>query len=129
LNRIKIIGIVTLIGLVGYFVYHNQTRSNPFDGVEWIEDWPGTTERYVTFTPVLKSNKKPIGPTVGADYAVLTFEDLDHDGIKEAIIETSKSIHLEFFHAERHVLKFKPDSISGGRFEYIDGPSLGSEKY
>lgn len=71
--------------------------------MDWVEDRPGATERYVTFTPVLKSNRKPIGPTVGADYATLTFEDLDDDGIEEAIIETSNSIHLEFYHAERHV--------------------------
>jgi hypothetical protein len=121
------IGGIIVVGLLGSYVYHHHTMSNPFDKVEWIEDWPGATERYVTFTPVLKSNKKPIGPTVGADYAVLTFEDLDHDGIKEAIIETSKSKHLEFYHAERHVLKFKLDDVTGGKFEYIDGPNLGSE--
>lgn len=127
LKKVKIIGAVALFGLVAYYVYNDHAWDSPFDQVEWVENWPGATERYVTFTPILKSNKKPIGPTVGADYAVLTFEDLDGDGTKEAIIETSKSIHLEFYHAERHVLKFKPDDVTGGKFEYIEGPNLNKE--
>jgi hypothetical protein len=127
LKKIKIIGTVIVFGLVAYYVYNDHARGNPFDQVEWLEDRPGATERYVTFTPISKSNKKPIGPTVGADYAVLTFNDLDGDGIKEAIIETSKSIHLEFYHAERHVLKFKPNDVTGRKFEYIEGPNLDKE--
>lgn len=115
------------MGLLGYYVYYKHAKGNPFDQVEWVEDWPGATERYVTFTPILKSTKKPIGPTVGADYGDLTFEDLDGDGIKEAIIETSQSIHLELYQAERHVLKFKPDDITGGKFEYIEVPDLSKE--
>lgn len=127
MNKLKVIGAVVLLGLIVCYVYYDHAKANPFDQVEWVEDWPGASERYVTFTPLLKSNKKPIGPTVGADYGVLTFEDLDGDGVKEAIIETSKSIHLEMYHAERHVLKFKPDDITGGKFEYIEGPNLSKE--
>ena len=127
MNKLKVIGAIFLLGLLGYYVYYKHAKGNPFDQVEWVEDWPGATERYVTFTPILKSTKKPIGPTVGADYGDLTFEDLDGDGIKEAIIETSQSIHLELYQAERHVLKFKPDDITGGKFEYIEVPDLSKE--
>lgn len=127
MKKIKIIGVVVGLALVGYHGYNYKTKDNPFDQVEWVEDWPGATERYVTFTPILKSSKEPIGPTVGADYAILKFEDVDGDGTKEAIIETSKSIHLEFYHAERHVLKFKPGNITGRKFEYIEGPNLKNE--
>jgi hypothetical protein len=97
LNKLKVVGILVLLALVGHYIWKQYTRANPFDQVEWIEDSPGATERYVTFTPILKSSKKPIGPTVGADYAVLTFKDLDGDGIKEAIIETEASTHLEIY--------------------------------
>jgi hypothetical protein len=127
LNKLKVIGAIFLFGLLGGYVYHKYASGNPFDQVEWVEDWPGATERYVTFTPILKSTKKTIGPTVGADYGDLTFEDLDGDGIEEVIIETSKSNHLELYHAERHVLKFIPDDITGGKFEYIEGPNLSKE--
>jgi hypothetical protein len=125
LKKIKIIVAAVLLGFVVYYVYNHHATTNPFSQVEWVQAWPGATERYVTFTPLSTSNRKPVGPTIGADYGVLIFEDLDGDGIKEAIIETSKSLHLEFYHAERHVLKFKPDDVTGGSFfEYIEGPKL-----
>lgn len=124
MKKLKVIAAIVLLGFLGVYFYRYYTRANPFDQVEWIQETPGATERYVTFTPVLKANKKPIGPTVGADYAALTFKDLDDDGIKEAIIETNPSIHLEFYHSERHVLKFKTDEITGPKFEYSEGPEL-----
>jgi len=127
LNKIKITGAIVLVGFLAYYAYKRHAESNPFDQVEWIEDSPGATERYITFTPILKSNKRTIGPTVGADYGVLTFKDIDDDGIKEAIIETEKSIHFEFYSAQRHVLKFKNDEVMGPRFEYVEGPELKEE--
>jgi hypothetical protein len=123
MKNLKVIVAIIIFGLLTRYIYNKYQTSNPFDQVEWIEDWPGATERYVTFTPVSKSNRKPIGPTVGADYAVLTFKDLDGDGIKEAIVETSETVHLEFYSHERHVLKYKIDSVTGPRFEIIEEPS------
>lgn len=90
MKKVAIIGFAVVSALVAYYFYISNSKKNPFDEIEWVEDSPGSTERYVTFTSILKSSKIPVGPTVGADYAVLRFEDLDSDGIKEAIIETER---------------------------------------
>ena len=123
MKKVKVIGAVIILGFIARYIYNKYQTSNPFDQVQWIEDWPGATERYVTFTPVSKFDQKPIGPTVGADYAVLTFKDLDGDGVKEAIVETEETIHLEFYKRERHVLKYKIDPVTGPGFEIMEEPT------
>ncbi|HEY0742396.1 MAG TPA: hypothetical protein VGD40_13070 [Chryseosolibacter sp.] len=122
MKKLRVIGLVAALGFLTYYIYNKHQTSNPFDHVEWIEDAPGATERYVTFTPVSKADHKPLGPTVGADYAALKFEDLDGDGVKEAIVETRNTLHLEFYTPERHVLKYKIDSVLGPRFEFLHEP-------
>jgi hypothetical protein len=83
---------------------------NPFDDVVFTVDSPGANGRHLTFTPALKSNpNSKIGPTFGADYGRLRFADLDGDGVHEAVIETHVPFFggLEFYFAERHVLKLE----------------------
>ncbi len=100
--------------IVGFYFFKNR---NPFSEVRWIEGMPGATDRYVTFTPVLKTNT-PIGPTVGADYAKLHFKDINNDGVKEAIVETDSTGHLELFFYEKHVLEYRKKQ--DGNFEFVE---------
>lgn len=121
MKKIKIIAGIIFSGLVIVFAYNKYTSFNPFEDVNWIEEYPGATERYVQFTPVSKATNLPIGPTVGADFAELRFKDLDNDGVKEAIIETEVWIDLgEFYFPQRHVLKFKTNHGIAG-FIYLEG--------
>jgi hypothetical protein len=103
---------------------------NPFKEVKWIEDYPGAGDRYVEFTPVLKSNNKiKLGPTVGADYAELRFKDLNDDGVKEAIIETEVLFpHGDFYSHARHVLEYKKSPTGKPQFVLIKSEVL-SEAY
>ena len=103
---------------------------NPYEEVLWIEEFPGATERYVQYTPVLSKDKdRQIGPTIGADFAKLRFKDIDDDGIKEAIIETEMLIDFgEFYSPERHLLKFQETSNGIPEFIYIEGPLLKYER-
>lgn len=116
----KISLLISLIMLV-VWVFYSSSR-NPYPAVRWIEECPGTTERYVTYTPVLVEDKsKVVGPTVGADYGKLTFKDIDHDGLKEAIIETHLLINWgELYQPERFVLKYKPDKNGLPGFFLVD---------
>ena len=100
---------------------------NPFDNVTWIKDYPGATDRYTVYTPVLKSNENiKLGPTVGADFASLRFKDLDNDGVKEVVIETELLIDFgEFRTPERHVLKKEIDSIGNPKFTLVSSEMTG----
>lgn len=119
----KALFIIVFLGLLG--LYFTARDRNPYAEVEWLEDWPGAGDRYRTFTPVLKVNNKiAVGPTVGADYAVLFFEDVDKDGIKEAVIESDGSFTLEEFHPERHTLKYQPDSVGRSKFMLVKSEDL-----
>ena len=96
----------------GFYGLYWDSR-NPFDDVIFLVDLPGANGRHVTFTPTLRTAPTlPIGPVVGADYGRLRFADFDGDGIHEAIIETRPGLFggLEFYVAERHVLKFDRSS-------------------
>jgi len=110
---------LSIIGFIYIFLYINE---NPFDKVEWLEDTPGATSRYTTYTPVLKTNNNiKLGPTIGADFGKLKFEDLDNDGIKEVIIETDISFHFSSGHTyEYHVLKYILDSTGIPKFELLE---------
>ncbi|MEO6452774.1 MAG: hypothetical protein ABIN97_01815 [Ginsengibacter sp.] len=98
----------TLTAVITCFAYTFSMR-NPFPEVEWIKDYPGATERYIEYTPVLKADRRiKLGPGLGADYATLRFKDINNDGVKEAIIETEILIDWgEFRSPERHVLQYK----------------------
>lgn len=119
----KTLLIIIPFGLLG--LYFTSKSRNPYAEVEWLEDRPGAGDRYRTFTPVLKANNKiEVGPTVGADYAALFFEDVDNDGVKEAIIETDGSFTIEEFHPERHTLKYQRDSLGRAKFTLVKSEDL-----
>ncbi len=118
--------IAILLAGTGVVVYSWDMR-NPYPDVDWISDMPGATERYITFTPVLKNNRNiKLGPTLGADYAVLRFLDLDDDGKKEAVIKTHILIDTgEYYHPSKHILKHSIDSKTGySKFEKVKMENL-----
>jgi len=106
---LKFIFLILIIIPVTYYFIYSLNMRNPFSDVQWVENYPGATDRYVTYTPVLKSNTKiKLGPEVGADFGKLRFKDLNNDGIKEAIIETEILFDFgEFRSPERHILKYR----------------------
>jgi hypothetical protein len=109
--------------LLGF--YFTSKSHNPYPEVEWVEDWPGAGDRYRTYTPVLKADSKTaVGPTIGADYGALSFEDTDNDGVKEAIIESDGSFTLEEFSHERHTLKYQRDSLGRAKFTLLKSEVL-----
>jgi len=113
-----------VIALVAGLYLMNKHR-NPYAEVEWVEEWPGAGDRYRTFTPVLKADHKTtVGPTIGADYGALSFEDIDKDGVKEAIVESDGSFTFEEFHHEKHVLKYQRDSLGRPKFTEIKSEEL-----
>lgn len=66
--------------------------NNPFekDDVCFARSTPGATSRFIQYTPIAcKDASIKIGEEIGADYAKLRFEDVDKDGIPEAIVESS----------------------------------------
>ena len=101
-------------------------NQSPYENVIWKENFPGATERYVEFTPYLKSNPSvKIGPTLGADLGKLIFKDIDNDGIKEAIIETQKTFSLETsITPEKHILKFEKDKNGNPKFTLLKSEIL-----
>jgi hypothetical protein len=114
-----------LIAIVIFTSFYFFKNRNPFPDVEWIEDSPGATERFVTFTPVLKSNNKiVVGPTEGADYAKLRFEDINNDGIKEAIIETNVPFLGQAYSSERHILEYRKTTNGQPEFVLIKSEKL-----
>ena len=121
-----IFGISILLFALGYLTY-SYNMQNPFKEVKWIEHNPGAGDRYVEFTPVLKSNNKiKLGPTVGADYAELRFKDLNDDGVKEVVIETEVLFpHGDFYSHERHVLGYKLSPTGQPQFVLIKSEKLG----
>lgn len=104
ISKLKIIlKIVTIIILLLIYVNYKKHK-NPFENVYWEVDFPGSTSRYIQFTPVLDTNHKiKLGPDIGIDNGELYFEDINNDGIKEAIIETDTS----FFNLEASVSDIK----------------------
>ena len=98
--------------------YVTSPSRNPHAGVEWIRDYPGAGDRYVTFTPVLESDRTiALGPSIGADFGELTFRDLNNDGVKEAIVESDASFTLEEFYPGREVLEYR--KRPGKRAEFV----------
>jgi hypothetical protein len=113
---LKSLLIVGPLALVGYYVA--STSRNPYEGVEWLKDYPGAGSRYVTFTPVLASDHNTaLGPTIGADFGELSFQDLDNDGIEEAIVESNAFLTFEEFYPSKEVLEYK--KRPGKRAEFV----------
>lgn len=106
---------VSLILMVFTAILFFISTPSHYPNVKWIKDYPGANNRYVTFTPVLKINpNKILGPTIGADYAKLNYEDIDNDGIMEVIIATDISVDFgEFYTSEKHVLKSYKEPQNG----------------
>jgi hypothetical protein len=104
--------IVHFLVVVGAF---DRPFRNPYesDDICFSVDQPGATSRYVTYTFVTCSTRVPLAEPAGADQAVLTFEDVDHDGRPEAVIESSaykcKFGGLGCYGAYRIVLKICTD--------------------
>jgi len=123
--RIYKISFLVMMILLVVWIFYPASSGNPYRAVAWIEDYPGATGRYATYTPVLAEDTcKVVGPTVGADYGKLTFEDIDDDGVKEAIIETKVLFDWgELYQPERFVLKYKQDKNGLPSFFLMDSIS------
>ncbi|TPN87692.1 hypothetical protein [Aquimarina algicola] len=121
MNNIKNI-IILLFGVA----FTGCINNNPYKGVKWIRDYPGATNRHVTYTPVLKTDNSIIlGPTIGADFGKLKFKDIDNDGIKEVIIETDYLYTPAEFHSPvQHILKSTIDDNGLTKFELISTKEL-----
>lgn len=68
-----------------------EENSNPFTSHDicFRKDYPGAGDRFVTYTPVRCSNSSIVlGDAVGAEYATLTFKDIDSDRISEYIVSS-----------------------------------------
>lgn len=71
----------------------------PFDDVEFIEEHPGAGDRFVLFTPVLRSNQNVIvGEPVGADCGVIHFRDCDQDGLTKLLLKQKETISVNIAH-------------------------------
>jgi hypothetical protein len=88
-----------LAALCAAFIVHFLVVAGAFDGpfrnpyeaddICFSVERPGATSRYVEYTFVTCSTRAPLAEPTGADQAVLTFEDMDHDRRPEAVIESS----------------------------------------
>ncbi|HYO67127.1 MAG TPA: hypothetical protein VEU33_13720, partial [Archangium sp.] len=81
--------LVFLLAAIGAFQF---SPANPFekDDICFTEEQPGATTRFTVYTPVRCSDEtRRIGPELGADYALLDFEDVDGDGTPEVIVASS----------------------------------------
>ena len=113
--------LIFIFGAATFYFVYTFNMHNPFSDVEWVEDAPGATDRYIEYTPVLKvDHRVKLGPTVGADYATLRFKDINKDGVKEAIIETEVLIDWgDFRSPARHVLQYKKSATGRPHFVLI----------
>jgi hypothetical protein len=118
---LKLLLLAGSVALVGYYV--TSSSRNPYEGVEWLKDYPGAGNRYVTFTPVLASDHSTaLGPSIGADYGELSFKDLNNDGIKEAIVESNAFFTFEEFYPSREVLEYKRHPGKRAEFVLLKSP-------
>ena len=106
---------VLFVGWLAWLVYSHSNHASPYADVVFIEDYPGATSRYATFTPVLRSDASVVvGPAAGADFGRIHFKDLDGDGVKETIVETTILIDTgEFYSDTREVLRYVPGGDGG----------------
>tara|TARA_B110000046_G_scaffold12667_1_gene12504 strand:- start:8215 stop:8610 length:396 start_codon:yes stop_codon:yes gene_type:complete len=123
----KIVALIVLFGII----FGGCSNPIPYKDVKWILGYPGATDRYKTYTPVLKSDHNIIlGPTVGGDFGKLKFKDIDGDGIKEAIIETDYLYEpAEYYYPIQYILKSKIDENGVTKFELISTKELKKTKH
>jgi len=66
-------------------------QTNPFSKYDicFDRDQPGATDRHVTYTPVKCSDPTVVlGQTMGGEYAILSFYDVDADSFPEYVISS-----------------------------------------
>ncbi len=81
-----LVPMLTLLAAVGL-------RHNPWSRFDvcLAEDTPGATDRFRTFTPVSCRSGVPLAQPIGADHAIIRFEDLDDDGADELLVMESEA--------------------------------------
>jgi hypothetical protein len=103
--------LAALIGIPALVIWSCTENRSPFDDIEFIEEHPGAGERFVLFTPVLRSNPATVaGEPAGADYGVIHFRDCDGDGVNEAVVETEGNYSGGYSASVRHVYKYVKDA-------------------
>jgi hypothetical protein len=116
-NRVKFVALMAILVLV---ILSLAEKRAPFDDIEFVEEHPGAGDRFVLFTPVLRSNQNVIvGEPVGADYGVIHFRDCDQDGINEAVIETEGNYFGEYSASVRHVYKYLKDGSGAPQVKLV----------
>lgn len=85
--RLVAVSVPTLVMVIAVGFRHDPWARF---GVCLVEDSPGATERFRTFTPVACATGAPLGEPMGADFAVLRFEDLDRDGLDDLLVMESE---------------------------------------
>lgn len=81
--------LVHFLIVIGAF---DEPFHNPYEAEDicFVRDTPGATSRYVEYRFVTCSAPDvSLGPSPGADQAILTFEDIDGDERPEAVIQSS----------------------------------------
>ncbi len=118
--RIGCFGIVTV--LVCLFVFYlvvklfiDRDPASPYraNDICFKRDYPGATERYTAFTPTKCSQPNvSLDSAIGADHAILSFKDIDHDGQPEMIVQSSsfrcRYSSMPCYDAWRYVIKVCP---------------------
>lgn len=102
-------------------------KSNPYSemNIEFVEDAPGASNDFITFTPTLINNNDKriiIGPTVGANFAEIKFKNVDDDKMKEVIIKSNKMAMMfegGFSSNEQYVLDYIESDTGIGKFVIV----------
>jgi len=91
-RSLSIVLIALICSLLVFYIKYRCNIHNPFNEVNWLTEYPGVSDRYVEYTPVLIDDKGVVlGPTVGADYAKLRFKDIGQ-------VSTNNSYQNSIFH-------------------------------
>ena len=125
-----IVSVGVILAIVGATNYLRWDAANPFDDIVFVKDYPGATDRFVTFTPYLKSDlSTPLcDEPLGVDFGKLSFQDTDGDGIHEAIIETDTGLIEPAVFYSSHRIVAKLVEIDGApRIEIIESKPTISE--
>jgi|APSaa5957512576_1039674.scaffolds.fasta_scaffold48730_2 hypothetical protein len=119
--KFLIISILLLIlSLWIIFNFVNQPSLEEFD-ICFKVDLPGATGRYHSYDAVLCSDNdvKVSDQHFGGDWAELSFEDIDKDGVAEVIIETNKIFNFEICTSDSERKIYKLVSHEPIKFELI----------
>lgn len=123
----KYIFLILIFITVIIIFYVSKKDDNPYKDVVWIEDYPGANGRVKEFIPVLKSNSKiKLSEGFGADYATISFKDIDNDGIKETIIESKMPFYLfeDMYQPTKIVIKYIKKGKDNPNFKIIEQKNL-----